>query len=104
MKKSGKTNREEPSDMNWVQTFPDYAKLFAQVGLLVFLEKIDGYHSEVSYKFAQCLDKDVRSFDTLKFKLTRELLAEATGILDEGEFWFKKCLSLLMLRDVYFQM
>ena len=30
------------------------------------------------------------SLDTLKFKLTRELLAEATGILNEGEFWFKK--------------
>ena len=30
------------------------------------------------------------TFDTLKFKLTRELLAEATGILDEGEYWFKK--------------
>ena len=30
------------------------------------------------------------SFDTLNFKLTRELLAEAIGIMDEGEFWFKK--------------
>ena len=30
------------------------------------------------------------SFDTLKFKMTRELLAEVIGILDEGEFWFKK--------------
>ena len=30
------------------------------------------------------------SFDTLKFKMAKELLAEATGILDEGEFWFKK--------------
>ena len=29
-------------------------------------------------------------FDTLKFKLTRELLVEATRILDEGEFGFKK--------------
>ena len=29
------------------------------------------------------------SFDTLKFKLTRELLAKATRILDEGEFWLK---------------
>ena len=29
------------------------------------------------------------SFDTLEFKLTRELLAEATGNLDEGEYWFK---------------
>ena len=90
MKKSGKTNREEPSDMSWVQTFPDCAKLFAEAGWLVFFEKIEGYHWDVSYKFAQCLDKDVVSFDTLKFKLTRELLAEATGILDEGEFGFKK--------------
>ena len=50
----------------------------------MFFEKIEGYHSEVSYNFAQFLHKDVGSFDTLKFKLTRELLAEATGILDEG--------------------
>ena len=56
----------------------------------MFFENIEGYHSEVSYKFSQCLDKDIVSFDTLKFKLTRELLAEATGILDEGEFRFKK--------------
>ena len=86
MKRSGKNNRAEPSDMSWVQTFPNFAKMFAEAGWLVFFEKIEGYHSEVSYKFAQCLDKDVVSFDTLKFKLTRELLAEATGILDEGEF------------------
>ena len=90
MKKSGKTNREEPSDLSQVQNFSDCAQLFAEAGWLVFFEKIEGYHSEVSYKLAQCLDKDVVSFDTFKFKLTRELLAEATGIMDEGEFQFKK--------------
>ena len=56
----------------------------------MFFKSIERYHSEVSYKFAQCLDKDVMSFETFNFKLTRELLAEATWILDEGEFWFKK--------------
>ena len=91
MKKTGKNNREEPSDLSWVQNFPDCAQLFAEAGWLVFFENIEGYHSEVSYKFAQWLDKDVVSFDTLNLlKLTRELLAEATGIMDEGEFWFKK--------------
>ena len=29
-------------------------------------------------------------FNTLKIELTRDLIAEATGIADEGEFWFKK--------------
>ena len=40
MKRSGKTNGAEPSDMSWVQTFPDCAKLFAEVGWLVFFERI----------------------------------------------------------------
>ena len=40
MKKSGKTNREEPSDLSWVENFPDCAQLFAEAGWLVFFEKI----------------------------------------------------------------
>ena len=45
MKKSGKTNREEPSDLSRVKNFPDCAKLFVEAGWLVFFEKIEGYHS-----------------------------------------------------------
>ena len=90
MKISGNTNRAEPSNMSWVQTFPDCAKFFVEAGWLVFSERIEGYHSEVSYKFDQCLDKDIVSSDTLNFKLTKKLIAEATWILDEGEYWFKK--------------
>ena len=30
------------------------------------------------------------SFDTLQFKLTKELVAEETGFKNEGELWFKK--------------
>ena len=75
MKKSGKTNRAEPSDLSWVKNFPDCAHFFAESGWLVFFNNIDGYHAEVSYEFDQGLDKDVVSFDTLKFKLTRELLS-----------------------------
>ena len=29
-------------------------------------------------------------FDTLKFKLTVELVVEAIGVRNEGEMWFKK--------------
>ena len=70
MKKSGKTNRAKPSELSWVKNFLDCAQLFAEAGWLLFFKKIEGYHSKVSYKFSQCLDKDVVSFDTLKFKLT----------------------------------
>ena len=36
------------------------------------------------------MDKDIVTFNTLKIELTRELIAEATWIPDEGEDWFKK--------------
>ena len=55
-----------------------------------YFEKIDGHHTEVSYKFTQGLEKYIVTFDTLKIELTRELISEATRIADEGEYWFKK--------------
>ena len=78
MKKSGKTNKAEPTDLSWIDNFPEFAELFSKAGWLTFFKKIDGYHAEVSYKFSQCYDKDIVSFDTLQFKMTKELVAEAT--------------------------
>ena len=90
MKRSGKTNRAEPSDMTWAKTFPECAKLFQEARWFQYFEKIDGYHSDVSYEFTQGLERDTVLFNTLKIELTRELIAKATCIANEGEFWFKK--------------
>ena len=90
MKKSGKTNRAEPTNLSWIENFPECAELFSNAGWLTFFKKIDGYHAEVSHKFAQCYDKDTMSFDTLQFKLNKDLVAEATCIKNEGDLWFKK--------------
>ena len=90
MKKSGKTNRVEPSDMSWDKNFPNCARLFSEAGWLQYFEKIDGHHTEVSYKFAQRFEKETVTFNTLKIELTRELIAQDTCIADEGEYWFKK--------------
>ena len=76
--------------MSCVQDFPDCARLFSEAWWLKYFEKIDGHHTEVSYKFAHGLDDDIVTFDTLNIELTRELIAEATGIPHEDEYWFKK--------------
>ena len=76
--------------MSWAQTFHDCVKLFSEACWLNYFEKIDGHHTEVSYKFAQGLEKHIVTFDTLKIELTGELISEATCIADEGEYWFKK--------------
>ena len=86
MKRSGKTNRAEPSDMSWDKNFPACARIFSEAGWLQYFEKIDDHHTEVSYKFSHGLEKDTVTFNTLKIELTRELIAEATGIANEGEY------------------
>ena len=60
--------------------------MFERDGWFDFIQRIDGFNPEVSYRFSKGFDKNTVSFDTLKFELTRELIAEATGIADDGEF------------------
>ena len=90
MGKSGKINRAEPTDVSWIEKFLGCVELFQNAGWLDFFKKIDGYNTEVSYQFAKSYNQDMIVFDTLRFKLTVELIAEATGIKNEGEMWFKK--------------
>ena len=90
MRKSGKVNRAEPTDLTWIQQVPDCAELFEQAGWLRFFKKIDGFNTQVSCKFSKGLKEDMIMMDALKFKLTVELIAEATEISNEGEHWFKK--------------
>ena len=90
MGKIGKTNRAEPTDLKWIDQFPGCAELFQKAGWLYFFKKIDSYNTEVSYKFSQFYNQNMVVFDILKFKLTVELVAKATGVRNEGEIWFKK--------------
>ena len=90
MKNSGKTNRVEPMDTSWVEEFPKCAAIFEGARWFDFFQKIDGFNLELSYRFAQGLDKNTFSIETLKFELAGELIEEATSIAVAGELWFNK--------------
>ena len=85
MKKGGKANRVEPMDTSWEERFPDCAVIFQRAGWFDFFQRINGFNLELSQRFAQGFDKNIVSFDTLKFEPTRELIEEATGIAGDGE-------------------
>ena len=104
MKRTGKTNRAKPSDMAWAKSILECAKLFQKEGWFKYFEKIDGYNSKVSYGFDQGLEKYTVLFNTLKIELTRELIAEATHIADEGEFGLRRCHLPLIHRISYYLM
>ena len=90
MKKSGNTNRFEPTDTSWEKDFPECAALFKRARWFNFFERITSFNPEVSYRFAQGFIKDTVTFDTLKFELTEELIVKATGVSRDGELWFKR--------------
>ena len=46
MKKSGKTNRFEPTDMSWANDFPKCVALFKSPGCFSLFEKITGFNLE----------------------------------------------------------
>ena len=64
--------------------------MFQRDGWFNYFERINSFNPEASYRFVQGFDKDTISFNTLKFELIEELIAEATGIESDGELWFKK--------------
>ena len=84
MKKSGKTNMYEPTDMSWENDFLECAALFERVGWFNFVENIIGFNLEVSYHFSQNFIKDTITFDTLKLELIEVLIFEATSVSIEG--------------------
>ena len=90
MKKSGKMIRVEPMDTILAKEFLECATIFQRDGWFEFFQRINGFILELSYRFAQGVDKNTVSFETLKFELTRDLIEEATCIEGEGEFWYMK--------------
>ena len=77
-------------DTSWAEEFHECATIFEGPGWFEFFQKIDGFNLELSYRFAQGLDKNTVAIESLKFELTRELIEEATGIAAIGELWFTK--------------
>ena len=90
MQNNGNINRFELTDTSWATNFPKCAALFRMAGQFSFFEKITGFNPEVLYHFSHNFINDTITFDTLKFDLTEDLIAEATGVSRDGELWFKK--------------
>ena len=84
MKKSGKINIFEPTDTSWANGILECTTLFTRASWFSFFERITGFNLEVSYHFAQNFINYTIKFDTLKFDLTYDLIAEAIGVLRDG--------------------
>ena len=65
MKKSGNTNRYEPTDMSWENDFLECEALFKRASWFNLFENIIGFNPKVSYHFSQNFRKDTITFNLL---------------------------------------
>ena len=103
MKKSGKTNRYEPTDTSCTNDFLECVALFKRECWFNFFEKITGFNLEVSYHFTQNFIKDTVTFDTLKFELKEELILKLHVYQERENYGLKISLSALTQRISCYQ-
>jgi hypothetical protein len=73
----------------YLEGYPQVRELLQQAGWLNFIEKIDGFHKEITKSFARSFDGAEVEIGDIKFTITKSFLAEAIELPRKGEWWFK---------------
>ena len=70
--------------------FPRLAKLMKKAGWFKFCEKLQGYHSQVTMLFIKNYRDEKVQLESLTVRVNEDSIAEAIGVLAQGEKWFKQ--------------
>lgn len=81
--------RTEPVGTKYLEGYPQIREMLQQAGWLQFLEKFSGSHKEVTKTFARSFKGVEVEVGDIKFTVTEVFITEATGLLRQGEKWFK---------------
>lgn len=87
--KGGKIVWFEPSDMTLLKLKPGNVEVFRWTQCLRFYHKLYGHHMNVAYKFSLNYDGKSSRVGDLVIPATERYISIATGILPDGEEWFK---------------
>jgi hypothetical protein len=87
--KGGDIVRDEPQDMQLINSQPFFKESFQWVGCLDFFEKMQRRHHEVAKQFALNFSGEKTKVGVLEFEVSDQSIFLATKILDCGEKWFK---------------
>ena len=84
--------RSEPLSLSEVEQTAEFCNSLALLrdsDFLKFLQKFDGHNSEVALQFAKSFKNGWVKIGPLKFEVTEEFIAAATGLENNSEQWFK---------------
>ena len=82
-------NRFEISGPELVESNPEAATLFDQIGQGSFFKGFSGHHVGITRQFTLSLNNDAAQIGDFRMVLNEDIIAEATKLPQVGERWFK---------------
>ena len=84
--------RHEPNSLSFIESsveFEETKPLFKKAGWILFLEKFNGYDTEIALQFANTFDGRQAVIKGMQLVVTEELISRALELPSTGEKWFK---------------
>ena len=83
------TARMEPATFNSNDIHESCLEIFANKQWINFFEKFNGHNEQASLAFAETFDGERVRVGNLQFRLSEDILAQVTGLPQQGERFFK---------------
>ena len=82
--------RFKPEGASLLDAYPSCSQVFRVGGWHDYCSSLSGHHPTVSRAFVERFDKEKVEFKTFMLQVTKDSIAEATGLSIDGEKWFKR--------------
>ena len=77
--------RSDPVGTKYLEGYPQIREMLQQTRWLQFLEKFNGFHKEVTKKFAWSFNGAEVEIGDVKFTITESFIVEAAELPRQGE-------------------
>ena len=83
------SSRLEPTTFNPTNIHESYMDIFENKQWVTFFEKFNWHNEQASLDFAETFDGEGVIVGNLHFRLSEDILAQITGLPQQGEIFFK---------------
>jgi hypothetical protein len=81
--------RVEPNGSQVLLSHDDIVDDLVHFGWIKFIQSFEGFNLEVAQAFAKTFDRTKAKVGDIQLQVSEESIAEATGLSQEGDRWFK---------------
>ena len=86
--------RHEPENIVSIRNNTEVWQVFFDVGWDIYFDRLQGFDGGITMKFALNLEENYSRVRVLEVPITEEVIAEVSGLRQQGQQWFSRKFSL----------